>query len=449
MRNGHGMSASAESNPPADDARLAGQWRPLILGVLMLALVLRVTAAIVVERHVQQAGRSFFVEGDANGYWDLGLALAAGEDYSLHQPPRRVLRVPGLPLLLAASVRLFGDDIFAARCVLAVVGTGCCWLTWLLGSRLVMRRVGFWAALMMAIHPLQIVNSVLILSENWFTFWMLASLLALVRLIDGPQGTTDERLQLNGAMLWRAILAGGLIAVAVLVRPGFIPWLGVAVLAVLALQKLPGRSRVPVAITLIGGFAVVMAPWVVRNHQVTGHWVLTSLWSGPSLYDGLNPDADGGSNMQFFDDDNVMATMSEYEMNQHYQRLAWQYMQENPGRTLTLAGRKLMRFLQPVPNGISAGGVVWVVCGVAMLGFVLLCVQGIRSGMLDPAGFVVVLGPFLLFMAVHMVFVGSLRYRLPAEFPLAILAAAGLRQWLPGRRSSDGEAAVAESSADS
>ena len=35
-------------------------------------------------------------------------------------------------------------------------------------------------------------------------------------------------------------------------------------------------------------------------------------------------------------------------------------------------------------------------------------------------------GPILFFAAVHMLFVGSIRYRLPAEYPLWILAAAGL-----------------------
>ena len=72
-----------------------------------------------------------------------------------------------------------------------------------------------------------------------------------------------------------------------------------------------------------------------------------------------------------------------------------------------------------------------VVCGAWVSMFGLLCVVGIRSQLLNPTGLLVVLGPFLLFMAVHMVFVGSLRYRLPVEFPLAILAATGLRQWLP------------------
>ena len=158
------------------------QRNPLLC-ILLSAFVLRAAVGVGLQQWLnQRPGHNFVIEGDANGYWDLGKAIAAGEEYSLYQPPRRVLRVPGFPLMLTASIRAFGVDVFPARCVLAVVGTGCCWLTWLLGSRLVMRRVGFWAALLMAIHPLQVVNSVLILSESWFTFWMLAGLLALVKL---------------------------------------------------------------------------------------------------------------------------------------------------------------------------------------------------------------------------------------------------------------------------
>lgn len=426
------MSANAESVTPADEARLAAQWRPLILGVLIVALVLRLAAAVLVERHVQQAGRTFLVEGDANGYWELGTDIAAGRDYAVHEPPRRILRVPGFPLLLAGSIRLFGESIFPARCVLAMVGVGCCWLTWLLGCRLVMRRVGFWAALLMAVHPLQIVNSVLILSENLFTFWMLASLLMLVKLVDGPQGTEGEK-QTTGGMMLRALLSGMLIAIAVLVRPGFAPWLLIAVGAVLVLMKQTWRTRCVVAVAVLAAFAAAMVPWTVRNHQVSGHWVVTSLWSGPSLYDGLNPEANGASNMQFFDRDNVMETMSEYEMNQHYQQLAWQFAVENPGRAVELAGRKSLKFLQLVPSAVESGWGLWGLYALTVVGAVVFCVAGIRSGLVDPIGLVVTLGPFLLFLAVHMVFVGSLRYRLPAEFPLAILAATGLRQWLPGK----------------
>ena len=138
-------------------------------------------------------GGSFLIEGDANGYWELGQRIASGQEYAIHVPPRRVLRVPGFPILLAASIRLFGDNILAARIVLAVVGTACCWLTYVLGRMLSMRRVGFWACLFVAINPLQVVSSVMILSEMWFTLWMLVTLIMLAVVLNArPKDLFDR-----------------------------------------------------------------------------------------------------------------------------------------------------------------------------------------------------------------------------------------------------------------
>ncbi|MCH2202686.1 MAG: glycosyltransferase family 39 protein [Fuerstiella sp.] len=406
----------------------------MLFAVLLVAFILRIIAASWVESSVREAGRMFFVEGDANGYWHLGRAVAAGEAYSIHQPARRILRVPGFPVLLAGIIHTCGDSVFAARIILAVVGVACCWLTYCLGSQLVTTRVGLWAALLMAIHPLQIGNSILILSENWFTFWMLAGLWGMSNVLCCVPGRSHECRRFRARVVIYSVLTGALIAAAVLVRPGFILWLPVAVLAVFLFTEHRMTTKLVLVGLMAASFGAVMSPWAVRNYCVSGHWVLTSLWGGPSLYDGLNPDADGSSNMQFFDRDNVMASMSEYEMNAHYRQLALQFMRENPGRTLTLAVRKLFRFLQPVPNSLSAGWVDWCVCGVLWVVFVALCTAGLRARLLNPAGLLLVLGPFVLFMMVHMVFVGSLRYRLPAEFPLAILVATGMSQWLPGRK---------------
>jgi len=181
---------------------------------------------------------------------------------------------------------------------------------------------------------------------------------------------------------------------------------------------------------LIVGCMAVLLPWAIRNHSVTGHWVLTSLWSGPSLYDGLNPQATGASDMQFFDDEKTLLRMSEYEMNQHYKARAIEFARQNPGRALELAFKKAGLFLAPVPNFIKpAGWVPVAICAGLWLLMLVTVVAGIFSRQWDAAGLLVTLGPMLLFLLVHMVFVGSVRYRLPEEFPLAVLAAMGWR-WL-------------------
>jgi hypothetical protein len=223
-------------------------------------------------------------------------------------------------------------------------------------------------------------------------------------------------------------VTGALIGVTVLTRPGFLPWLIISCAAVLILLKRSLAQRAAVCTGLALACFLVLLPWAARNATVTGHWVFTSLWSGPSLYDGLNPQATGASNMQFFEDDNVMARMSEFEMNQHYTQESIAFARSNPGRVVSLAVTKAAAFLSPVPN--FAKTEVWVfsvVCVVCWLLLTFSTVGGLASRQWECSDLLVLVGPLVLFLLVHMVFVGSVRYRLPVEFPLSVLGAIGWR----------------------
>jgi 4-amino-4-deoxy-L-arabinose transferase-like glycosyltransferase len=429
-----GDTEFSEAATVADAPHIAAQWKPLLLLLMAVALVLRVVMAFVVERHVQSASRAFLIEGDANGYWELAEKIAVGEDYVIYG--RQVLRVPGFPLLLAGSIKLFGNSVLAARLLLAVVGTGCCWLTYCLGRQVHTRRVGFWAALYVAVCPLHIGNSVLILSETLFTFWMLVSLLSLLWLLRTGDETGNEAptCVCSRSVFCRALMTGALIGVTVLSRPGFLPWLIVSCGAVLILLRQPLVSRAAGCVGLMAACFLVLLPWAARNASVTGHWVFTSLWSGPSLYDGLNPQATGTSDMQFFEDDNVMARMSEFEMNEHYTQKTIAFARSNPGRVGRLAVTKAFAFLSPVPN--FARSEIWGLCVVCVVFWVLLVsttVAGLASGQWASSDLLVLIGPLVLFLLVHMVFVGSVRYRLPVEFPLSVLGAIGWRHFVQSK----------------
>ncbi|HEX6986148.1 MAG TPA: hypothetical protein VF170_12280, partial [Planctomycetaceae bacterium] len=59
--------------------------------ILAAALLLRLAAAVGVQVYLDREGRDFLIPGDAEGYWMLAGRIAAGEEYAVYDPPRRVL----------------------------------------------------------------------------------------------------------------------------------------------------------------------------------------------------------------------------------------------------------------------------------------------------------------------------------------------------------------------
>ena len=414
------------------------QGRTWLIGILLVALVLRLLMAYAVQQKV--GDQLCLIAGDAEGYWQLARKIVAGEDFSFADPPRRVHRMPGFPAVLALSMKLFGETPLAARCLLAVIGTAACGAVYLLGRQLFDERVGLMACGLTAISPVMIGFSVLLLSETLFALTLTMSVWCAAKWLsaDSRQPTADSRY----TVFWSAF-TGVSIAIATYVRPSWLlagPILASAVV-VLSFKKRYHCQRLTAfglrfeaAVMLLALFGALL-PWAWRNHSVCGHWVFTTLWSGPSLYDGLNPDANGDSNMAFFDRDNLMATMSEWDVDQHYKPAAWQYVSQHPGHAIELTFRKLLRYWMPWPNARQFGGAgpVLLVAGF----FVPICVLAIRGGWLTRQrmwAWLLPLGPILYFAGIHAVFVGSLRYRLPAEYPLCVLAAVGLRDFVVRRR---------------
>ena len=294
---------------------------------------------------------------------------------------------------------------------------------------------GLLAAIYTACSPTLCLFSVMILSETTFAMTLLASLIALARMARHLEESHTSRL-----LPAVSLVAGILIGVATLVRPtwlyaGSALALGVSIFGQRHATAFAWR-RCATSLAWLGvGLIVTMAPWTIRNFAITGHIVPTTLWVGPSLYDGLNPEATGDSNMQFFEDDQLLARMSEFEMDREYRHRAWAYSAENPGRVAWLALEKQRRYWSLTPNAAQFGN--WTArLAVCLTALPLFCfaLRGIWLSRRNRVLLIVTVGPVLLFAAFHLLFVGSLRYRLPAEFPLAVAAAIGfqpiLRRWI-------------------
>ena len=184
--------------------------------------------------------------------------------------------------------------------------------------------------------------------------------------------------------------------------------------------------------TILLIFVLAMSPWWMRNEQITGRFVATSLQMGPSLYDGLNPNADGSSQMDFVDrfreeertdPSGDPRETYEWRVDQRMKREAVQWARQNPGRVIELAGIKFVRFWNFWPNEPSFSSFpVRLLIFVTYAPLLIGAIGGIwwtwRRGFVFWLCWI----PAVYFTALHLIFVSSLRYRVPPMLLLVILA---------------------------
>ena len=431
-------------DPEPDRSRRSGRFAGPLSGLVVGGLWLRVVAADAVSWYARRKGE-LCVFPDADYYWFLAGTVVRGEPYEVvdyGDLPRFALRTPGYPLFLAACRWAFGDRTLPARLVQAALGAGCVWLVHRLAREALpgcdrgaapgrVWAVPMIAAAWAAADPYVAVNSAFLLSEALFLPLMLLAQWGLAGLWAAP-GTATRRASV------RALLTGAATGAAVLVRPSWALYTPLA-LAVWVVAELARGDRARAAGAARGaalvavGVALVMAPWWVRNARVYGRFVPTAVWAGASLYDGLNPRAVGDSDMRFLADP-AFWPLGEEAQDAALREQAWAFARSDPGRALALAGAKAARFWSPWPNAagfrhpaLSAFG-----AAVALPQFALIAL-GAWDRRRDPRALALLGLPLLYTFALHLVFVSSMRYRVPAAVPALGLAAVGLRRLVASR----------------
>lgn len=395
--------------------------------VLVVALVVRIVAATLWQQWLDKRG-DLFLFGDSTSYWELAKCLAAKEPYQYGSPDASVFRTPGYPWLLSwfASPQDPSSGILASRYLGCVFGTLTIAVIIAFTANQLNRATAIVAGILAALYPGAIAMSIFVLSEAPFQLLMILILIALV-----------AQHRIPSRSIQYAIIGGILSGIAVLTRPSWLLFMPFyyGVLWIFC----TGRMRT-FRLALITGIsmAVVLFPWWIRNYRVTGHFVMTTLQVGASLYDGLHPEATGRSDtdMQFSIDfanrlraEDAVTTTSpgnfEYRLNQRMATSAWQWARANPSKALALSITKIKNTWAPIPSAeqVPGGIVLRVLVAIGMLGIVLPAIFTIvrlrpKARMLFPF-----IAPAIYFTLLHAVFVGSARYRQPPVLALVVIAA--------------------------
>lgn len=403
----------------------ATKKRALLLttGILLLAFSSRLAAGWWWQERIPPGQR--FAFGDSESYWALAKAIARGTPYEFGPGPGRIFRTPGYPILLA-PLFLVRDHppVFWARIEGALLGTLAVAGVMCLGRSLFDDSAGYAAGVVSAIYPGAVGGSIFVLSEAPYCPLLVAQVVCWL-----AAWRSDK---------WKRIAAlsfatGGIHGIATLMRPSHLLFVPFA----LALAMLsPNRRRhILIGTLILAASGLTLAPWWWRNYQVVGRFVGTTLQLGASLYDGLNPNATGASDMRFVDpfveaqrqaDAAAGHTVGTFEerLDTRMRDAAVDWVKKHPAQVTWLAVRKFFRMWSPLPNAAEMQSWIFRIAIFGTFTPILICAV-IASFRHIPRGWPLALCwlPALYLTCLHIVFVSSIRYREPAMLPLIALAA--------------------------
>jgi len=387
-----------------------------------------------------------FLFGDSESYWTLARAIAFGEPYRYGNA--QVFRTPGYPLALAPLFWIYAGDPphLLARLQAAFFGVLAVWGVWKIAREVFGSKAALISAGIAAVYPGAGALSILILSEALFCPVMVFHLYFAIAAWKAASPPKSALLSL---------IAGIFAGLGALTRPSWI--LFPLFIGLVGIVVYRGRLRqLTLLIFTIGGMILVLSPWWIRNYCVTGRFVATSLQTGASLYDGLNPQATGASNMEVVDRRsaeiaaqlqlgdtfgqelnarNSTRRLAEAEvlLNDRLITEAVQWALEHPVSALRLAVIKFQRMWSLRPNmpelARSPIGIVW---GVIFLPILLAGLWGTVKFSRLGWPILALWLPAVYFTLIHMIFVSSIRYREPAMLPWLVLIGGTLSEVLRG-----------------
>lgn len=374
---------------------------PLLL--FALALVLRL-AYVLQEYPVPPQ--------DTPDYDEIALNLLRGEGFVARENwfgfEMRSWRAPFYPFFLAGVYGVCGHSHLAVEVMQAAVGAGTVVLLYGLGLR-IWPAAALPAGLFAAAYGPLVVSAGEVMSETWFTFWLVLA----AYLLSDPEGRRRH---------W---LGGGVaIGLAALTRPvGLLLWPSLALVALLAERRQGLRRSLWVGLAL----GATILPWTLRNYLVHQALVPISTHGGFILArsNSASPDwrqARGWGIAR----ETFVQFPSEVERDRHWRRQGLEFIRTHPGTYLRLAAERFLRFwyfFQPEYNFWFALLLPFFIAG--------LLSYGLREGFLLLSVF-----SALSLAAFSLVLYGSVRFRLPLEpfFILFAAAAAVDMQARHGRR---------------
>lgn len=286
------------------------------------------------------------ITSDAGFYDNLATNLAAGRGFSVDgvNPAAAGGIKQGYILFLALIYRIFGHSILVVKIVQSIFISLSCIITYKIGMDLFNERIGYYSALVTALHPAFIIISSHIITESMFTFLFAVSILYLV-------------LAMKKRSLKLYLLSGIFLGVSTQVRftPIFFPFFIFAGLFLFYKKKLYALKA---SATILLAVIIIAVPWTIRNYLLSNYAILPleeysgALWFGSYVKGAAhndNPETQRAlteiirSTQEYCLENEIPADKVPIELQKVLLKRSFENIKEDPLRYIGLFPKKIAR----------------------------------------------------------------------------------------------------------
>ena len=385
---------------------------------------------------------------DPDGYRQLAENIVEHGTFGVDRTPT-AYRPPLYPLLLAGCAAMGDNGRVAIGLLHVLLGVGTVVLVWRLGASAGLSSSAVLAAVLIALDPILLTQSALVMTETLAAFLTTAGLAALAWTTRRPTAL-------------RAMLAGVTLALGVLCRPTLLLWtiaagvvlwhprgLGACGTAALgcANRSTQPRAAVPhlAPIAFLLGVLLVLSPWAIRNQLQFGRPIVTTTHGGYTMLLANNPEfyawLGSGPWGSVWRADRFNAAWNrrkppgELEADRLAYQKAWQAIRQAPGTFCYACLVRLGRFCSPLPHQVVADETppgrlsrymvaLWYVIEFS-LAAIGVCGHRGEGTAKSPSSFRFALLLLVSLLAAHAVYWTDMRMRGPAMPVVALAAAMG------------------------
>jgi hypothetical protein len=454
---GRGKTETSQTEP--SPATVTALTRHLLIGILVVATLLRVASALYQGNTVTDLPGIY----DQISYHGLAQRVVQGHGFSFATDWWPATRA-GAPtahwsylytLYLATVYALFGVHPLIPRLMQAIIaGILHCWLAWRIGRRIFGSTTGLIAAGLSAVYIYFFYYAGGLLTETFYIIGILWTLDVALRLAENA-GRIDAASDSPALRWWHWLELGLAIGVTVLLRQVFllfVPFLyiwlwwnvsrrrqgssnGLRLMKMLDWSALKG---------LIGAAFIVVsmiAPWTIRNYRAFGTFVPLNTNSGFAFFWGNHPIYGThfvgllpGANAYYELIPTELRHLNEAELDKALLKRGIGFVRDDPVRFVMLSLSRTREFVKFWPS--SGSGFISNVARVGSFGLSLpfmLCGLWVSLGLMRQPDQhvkrpeVLLLYLFIIiYTGIHLSSWALIRYRLPVDAILLLFAALGL-----------------------